>query len=468
MLHGVTKMNTIKENDFDYESYTRDNAPDPSQIRQGSEAHKRRREAFKARLINHVNAETKLAREMRHVFISYCHENKDLVDRLCHTLISKGVDIWIDWDNLEPGIPWRQAIQKAIQHGDFFIACFSKEYNVRDTSFMKEELSIAIEILQQNPFDRIWFIPVKLNDCQIPDIKIGEGRTLQELQYVNLYENWETGVQQILNIMPSRNPELINAADSQNDNGESCVLFRSMNGKHFFIPFQEVLWDSQDISLMLCPTSSEQTSFLCSMRKGKHDVLAFAHQEDAVWIKPREVSQLSTEGRTIWEVILTEDTTGKAFKHQTEKVYTEHLKLDQIALLRAKRLLLDEKIEAASSPLTQSSIFHQMLLETQIRGELSSQYGNRLQALTSPIPELYQHFKNRPETFLKYARLTSILHLRLSNTVEDIHRLDLKLVKPTALQVRFKGRRPLQNVYEGSTLIEIEGICPLSEEVSNT
>ena len=457
-------MNTIKEIEFDYESYTRDNAPDPSQIRHGSEAHKRRREAFKARLINHVNTETKLAREMRHAFISYCHENKDLVDRLCHTLSSKGVDIWVDWDNLEPGIPWKQAIQQAILHGDFFIACFSKEYNVRDTTFMKEELTIAIEKLQQNPSDRIWFIPVKLNDCQIPDIKIGDGYTLQDLQYVNLYEDWETGIQQILNIMPSRNSEPINTAESKKDQGEDCVLFRSVDGKLFFIPFQEVLWTSKEISLMLSPASSEQISFLCSMRKGKHDVLAFAHQEDAVWVKPREVSQLSTEGRTVWEVFLAEDTTGKALKHRTETMYTEHLTLDQIAILRAKRLLLDEKIEAASSSLTQSSIFHQMLLETQIRGELSSQYGNRLQALTSPIPELYIHFKNSPETFLEYARLTSILYLRLSNTVEDIHQLDLKLVKPTELQVEFKGQRPQLYVDEKTTLIEFEGTCPLSEE----
>lgn len=457
-------MNTIKESDFDYESYTRDNAPDALQIRQGSEAHKRRREAFKGRLINHVNTEIKQAREMRHAFISYCHENKDLVDRLSHILISKGVDIWIDWDNLEPGIPWRQAIQQAIQHGDFFIACFSKEYNLRDTTFMNEELSIAIEKLQQNPSDRIWFIPVKLNECQIPDIKIGEGSTLQDLQYVNLYEDWETGIQQILKVMPFRNSELIDTADSQKDSGENCVLFRSVNGKHFFIPFQEMLWDTHGISLMLSPASSEQTSFLYSMRKGKHDVLAFAHQEDAAWVKLREISQLSTEGRTVWEVILVEDMTGKAFKHRTEKVYTEYLTLDQIALLRARRLLLDEKIEAASSSLTQSSIFHQMLLETQIRGELSSQYGNRLQALTSPIPELYQHFKNSPETFLKYARLLSILYLRLSNTVEEIHQLDLKIVKPTALQVEFKGQRPQLYVDEKTTLIEFEGICPLSEE----
>ena len=70
-------MNTTKEIEFDYETYTRENAPDPAQIRRGPEAHKKRREAFRERLNNHANMEIKHAREMRHVFVSYCHENKD-------------------------------------------------------------------------------------------------------------------------------------------------------------------------------------------------------------------------------------------------------------------------------------------------------------------------------------------------------------------------------------------------------
>lgn len=456
-------MNTTQEVEFDYETYTRENAPEPSQIRRGPEVHKRRREAFKARLINHVNMEIKHAREMRQVFISYCHENKDVVNKLCDALSSKGVSVWVDWDNLVPGTSWKQAIQQAIHHGDFFIACFSKEYSARDKAFMEEELAIAIENLREKSIDRTWFIPVKLNECEIPDINIAEGETLQDLQYVNLYEDWNTGIEQILNILPSGSPESINDLDKEEVEYNNCVLFRSVNGQHFFVPFQEVHWDSKEISLTLSPISSEQISFLCSLRKGKHDVLAFAHQEDAAWVKPREVAQLSIEGKTIWEVILTEDTTGKAFKYRTEKVTFEHLTLDQIAYMRAKRLLLDEKLEASSFSLTQADIFDQMLLEFQIRGELSSQYGNRIQALTSPIPELYQNFRSKPETFQKLARLVSVLYLKLSNTVEDILQLDLKLLNPKALEVKFKGRRSQLDVNKEPTLLEFEGICQLPE-----
>ena len=192
-------------------------------------------------------------------------------------------------------------------------------------------------------------------------------------------------------------------------------------------------------------------------------MLAFAYQEDAMWVNPREVAQISTEGKTIWQVILTEETTGNAFKHRTEKVNIENLTLDQIAYMRAKRILLDEKLDAVSSSLKHATVFDQMLLEIQIRGELSSEYGNRLQALTSPLPKLYQHLKTRPETFKKLARLVSVLYLKLSNTVEDVLQLDLKLVNPTELQVKFKGRRSQKDINKEPTLIKFEGICPLPE-----
>ena len=453
-------MNTTKEVEFDYETYTRENAPDPSQIRSGPEVDKRRREAFKARLVNHNNMEIKRAREMRHVFISYCHEDKGSVYDLCRVLSSHNVVVWIHRDHLVPGILWKQVIQQAINNGDFFIACFSKESNSREKTYMNEELSIAIERLKQKPYDKIWFIPVKLNDCEIPDIEIAEGNTLRDMQYINLYENWETGIQQILDILPIKSSETI---EERNIVEKDCVLFRSVDGKYYFIPFQEMRWDSTEITLTLSPTSTEQTAFLCSLRKGRHDIIAFAYMDDAMWVKTREVAQVSYEGKTTWELILNEDTIGKTYKYKTEKSYMDNISLDQISRMRAKRLLLDEKLERTSESFGSKTVFDEMLLESQIRGELSSQYGNRLQALTSPIPEIYRVYRTKPETFIKLARLISILHLKLSNTVEDVIQLDLKLINPTALQVKFKGQRSWIFVNDDPDTIEFEGICSLPD-----
>ena len=466
-------MDTIEEVEFDYEAYTRDNPPDLSKFRPSREARQERREAFKARLINHVNMELKHAKEMRHVFISYCHENIAAVDRLSESFTARGINVWLDRNALEPGMQWKHAIQQAIHQGAYFIACFSKESNAREQTYMSEELTLAVKKLRERPFDKVWFIPVKLNECEIPDVDIGDGATLRNLQYVNLYEDWEAGIQRIVNVMqPACTPQTPQGANDSEDEVSACVLLRSEDGVPYFIPFQKVLWDATEISLTLVPASSAQTAFLSALRARLHNVpegssidqlgvIAFAHQEDAAWVKLREVTQISTENETVWEIRLKEETVCSAYKHRTEPIILEQLTLDQVADLRAKRLLLDEKLDAASLSLAQTTVFDQMLLEAQIRGELSSQYGNRLQALSSPIPELYQHFRDTPQRFQQFARLTSVLYLKLSNTVEDILQLDIELLNSAELQIRFRGRRSPSDVNEDPIFLEFEGVCPL-------
>ena len=76
--------------------------------------------------------------------------------------------------------------------------------------------------------------------------------------------------------------------------------------------------------------------------------------------------------------------------------------------------------------------------------------------------QIYKLYRTKPETFIKFTRLISILHLKLTNTVEDVMQLDLKLINLTALQVKFKGRRSWIFVNDPAT-IEFEGICSLPE-----
>ena len=144
---------------------------------------------------------------MQHVFISYMHENMDVIDTLCEELTSRDIKVWLDRNDIKPGAPWKDAIRDAIRDGAFFIACFSKEYNQRNKTYMNEELTIAIEELRQRPTDRIWFIPVKLNRCEIPDRNIGGGETLNDRQHVKLYKDWDVGIQRIIEVIQHESPE---------------------------------------------------------------------------------------------------------------------------------------------------------------------------------------------------------------------------------------------------------------------
>ena len=147
---------------------------------------------------------------MKGVFISYVSENIEIVNRLCHELKAHGIEVWRDREDIPPGHRWKQEIRRAIQQGTFFMACFSKEYNEREKTYMNEELTIAIDELRQRPIEQAWFIPVKLNECEIPDRDIGGGETLQDLQYVKLYEDWDVNLQRILKIVQPASSEPIN------------------------------------------------------------------------------------------------------------------------------------------------------------------------------------------------------------------------------------------------------------------
>lgn len=165
---------------------------------------------------------------MAHVFISYVREDSQSVERLCNSLRQSGVQLWIDRNNILPGTRWRRAIRKAINEGDYFIACFSPHYINRGTTFMNEELTIAIELLRKMPIERAWFIPVLLSECELPDREIGAGETLLDIQQVRLYEDWEAGIKQILAVI-KLDDNVNTHVDDKAESNIISILFMTAN-----------------------------------------------------------------------------------------------------------------------------------------------------------------------------------------------------------------------------------------------
>ena len=154
---------------------------------------------------------------MSSVFISYLRENIEIINRLCKDLNKYRIDFWIDRKQLTPGVIWQDVIRQAIQSGDFFMACFSDEYNRRERTYMNEELTIAIEELRLRSHDRSWFIPVLLSG-RIPDRDIGGGHTLRSIQYVDLNENtWDEAIQKIVHTIKPESFEDSSERDDGND-----------------------------------------------------------------------------------------------------------------------------------------------------------------------------------------------------------------------------------------------------------
>jgi HEAT repeat protein len=160
---------------------------------------------------------------MSRTFMSYVGDNRTTVIRLAQALRAFDVDVWLDRDSLPAGVRWRAAIRQAIERGDFFLACFSREYQERSRSYMNEELVLAIDELRRRTTTRAWFIPVLLNECEVPDRDIGGGETLRSLQWVRMYEDWDDGVGRILSVVA---PQLAKLHSSQRQLGSESARER--------------------------------------------------------------------------------------------------------------------------------------------------------------------------------------------------------------------------------------------------
>jgi hypothetical protein len=123
-----------------------------------------------------------------YAFLSYAREDAKAVDRIQERLHNEGVTVWRDINDLWPGQDWKTEIRKAITRGTLaFIAFFSQAAVRRTKSHMREELLLAVDEFRARPPGRPWLIPVRLEDCELPDLDLGMGRTLDSIQRVDLF-----------------------------------------------------------------------------------------------------------------------------------------------------------------------------------------------------------------------------------------------------------------------------------------
>jgi hypothetical protein len=132
----------------------------------------------------------------QHVFVSYVREDSRRVDRLQRALEEVGVRVWRDTADLWPGEDWRVKIRQAITDNALvFIACFSHASLDRGKSYQNEELTLAVEQMRRRRPDDQWLIPVRFDECDIPEWDIGGGRTLGSIQRADLIgDRFDNGI----------------------------------------------------------------------------------------------------------------------------------------------------------------------------------------------------------------------------------------------------------------------------------
>jgi hypothetical protein len=128
------------------------------------------------------------------VFIAYVEEDMAAAKKLYAAFEHCGFRPWLDRKNLLPGQNWPRAIESAIQMSNFFVACFSQRSIGKRGSF-HSELRFALNCAVQVPLDEIFFIPLRLDRCEVPR------NISRRIQYLDLFPNWRQGVATVVAVM---------------------------------------------------------------------------------------------------------------------------------------------------------------------------------------------------------------------------------------------------------------------------
>jgi hypothetical protein len=114
-------------------------------------------------------------------FISYSRQDKEQVRALRRRLGEDGIRCWYDEEDIKPGQDWDLEVRRAISGCRFMLVCLSAK-SVSTAGYVHRELRMALEKASDQPEGSIFLIPVRLEDCPLPD-------SLRRWQGVDLHDS---------------------------------------------------------------------------------------------------------------------------------------------------------------------------------------------------------------------------------------------------------------------------------------
>lgn len=119
-----------------------------------------------------------MPRQLR-VFLCHASQDKPAVRKLYTYLKQRGVQPWLDREDLLPGQDWEVEIPKALFNSDVILVCLSKN-SVNKEGYVQKEIVFALDKAMEKPQGTIFIIPVKLEECDVP-------QRLSRYQWVDYY-----------------------------------------------------------------------------------------------------------------------------------------------------------------------------------------------------------------------------------------------------------------------------------------
>ncbi len=128
------------------------------------------------------------------IFISYAREDQQTALRIYDDLVAAGYQPWIDVRDIPPGQDWQEAIKRAIESSEYFISVLSKTSTAKRGE-VQREMRIALDTLDTIPPNRVFVIPVRLDDCEVHFDR------LKRIQRQDLFPSYADGIRKIVRML---------------------------------------------------------------------------------------------------------------------------------------------------------------------------------------------------------------------------------------------------------------------------
>lgn len=135
------------------------------------------------------------------IFLCHSSSDKPKVVELYYRLQREGFDPWLDKENLLPGQDWQEEIPKAVKTSDVVLVCLSSN-SVNKAGYVQKEIKFALDRADEQPDERIFIIPLKLEECDVPS-------RLRKWHWVNLFE--EGGYEKLMRALNFRAQQRVEA-----------------------------------------------------------------------------------------------------------------------------------------------------------------------------------------------------------------------------------------------------------------
>ena len=103
------------------------------------------------------------------IFMSYSWEDRKRVMEIYDLIEGAGAEPWIDLEKIPGGAEWESSIKEQMRESQR-VLIFLSDNSVHKAGFAWAEMRMAVRMAEEQPEGTEFIIPVKLDDCRLPDL----------------------------------------------------------------------------------------------------------------------------------------------------------------------------------------------------------------------------------------------------------------------------------------------------------